>query len=554
MAEQKPKRIVGLKSLRLPPFRRPYRPRPQSQITALDLDGLTLRVVQAVSQGSHTSIARVTSASLDLAADADRSDPAVMGLAIAKALLLLGLRPGSVVMGIPRAQVVLRTLSLPVIEDRRELASMVHFQIGRDLPFPMEEAVVDFKVRRQNGPPPPESEPARPALGPGEVASPAKREVLVAAVQREVVKFYERTAQAAGVKLAALGLLAYANARCAEACQVAEGEQAFALVSLRPDEVNIDVISQQTLLFSRGAIVKPPAEPAPGPAHPPIVSEPDAGLPVPSPDVPPLEPAAAPITPPAEPSQPTTFPDLVTLEVVRSLHSYSGMEPHNPTVKVVVTGASGQEAAVVEALRLRLSVPCGLLDPASAFELPPNSREHASGAIAAIGLALGVNDPQGLPFDFLNPKRPAVQRDLRRLRLLAGAATAAAAVVFVLLLRTHLVHQRLEINRGIATELSEAERKRPISRAMTQQGGTLSEWTKGSRAWLDHLAYLSAILPPSEEVYITSLSSAGGQGWDSALGAGAQRRSFGQTRQTASRGWLRREAPRHHSGGGPSRL
>jgi len=53
-----------------------------------------------------------------------------MGRAIAKALNELKLKPGSVVMGVPRAQVVLRTLQLPVIEDVRELASMVHLQVG----------------------------------------------------------------------------------------------------------------------------------------------------------------------------------------------------------------------------------------------------------------------------------------------------------------------------------------------------------------------------------------------------------------------------------------
>ena len=49
--------------------------------------------------------------------------------------------------------------------------------------------------------------------------------------------------------------------------------------------------------------------------------------------------------------------DAVTIEVVRSLHSYNGMEPANVVAKVVVTGATGQEEAIVEALQKRLASP-----------------------------------------------------------------------------------------------------------------------------------------------------------------------------------------------------
>src|SRR5688572_18701690 len=146
---------------------------------------------------------------------------------------------------------------------------MVHLQVGRDLPFRMDEAVVDFKVRRQINPLPVVSgEKTEPA-------PPPKLEVLVAAVKTDVVDLWRQTAEIAGVKLSALGLLPYANARCVEACHVAEGAEAFALVSLRPDEVNIDVIGEQALLFSRGAQVRPGYDaehPDPNSAEPPAIA------------------------------------------------------------------------------------------------------------------------------------------------------------------------------------------------------------------------------------------------------------------------------------------
>jgi Tfp pilus assembly PilM family ATPase len=367
---------------------------------------------------------------------------------------------------------------LPVIEDVRELASIVHLQVGRDLPFRMDEAVVDFKVRRKITP------PVVDASDKTEAAPPAKLEVLVAAVKTEVVDAWRQTAEVAGLKLSALGLLPYANARCVEACHVAEGNEAFALVSLRPDEVNIDVIAEQALLFSRGAQVRPGYDaehPDPNSAEPP---------------------------PPAPKNQKEwaeEFVNLVTIEVVRSLHAFSGMEPNSTVGKVVVSGATEFEDAVVESLSKRVGRPCTLLDPARALGFSEEGREQAAGAIAAIGLALGVNDPNGLPFDFLNPKKPAVQRDMRRIKILATASAIAAAILFVVLLKGYLVNKRTALAREWADKVAQAEKAHPLYSKIITQGKTVDDWSNAKRNWLDHYAYLSAVLPPSEEIFITSL-------------------------------------------------
>jgi Tfp pilus assembly PilM family ATPase len=369
-------------------------------------------------------------------------------------------------------------LQLPVIEDVRELASMVHLQVGRDLPFRMDEAVVDFKVRRKISPPPVATNEKV------EGAPPAKLEVLVAAVKTEVVEAWRQTAELAGVKLSALGLLPYANARCVEACHVAEGNEPFALVSLRPDEVNIDVIAEQSLLFSRGAQVRPGYEaehPDPNSSEPP------------------------PAAPKNEKEWAEEFVNLVTIEVVRSLHAFSGMEPNSSVGKVVVSGATGFEERVLESLMKRVGRPCALLDPATALGFSDEGREQAAGAVAAIGLALGVNDPNGLPFDFLNPKKPAVQRDMRRIRILATASAIAAAVLFVFLLRGYLINQRTQLAKQWADKAAEAEKSRPIYTKMITQGKAVDDWSNGQRNWLDHYAFLSAVLPGSEEVYVPSI-------------------------------------------------
>ncbi len=240
---------------------------------------------------------------------------------------------------------------------------------------------------------------------------------------------------------------------------------------------------EEALLFSRGAVVKSPrdaSEPAPPETETPETAEPPVSL--------------------------ESFVEAATIEVVRTLHGYGGMAARSPVAKVVVAGASGHEEAVVQALSKRLSVPCSLLDPAAALGLENDARERARGALAAIGLALGFIDGHGLPFDFLDPKRPAVQRDMKRIRILAGVAAMAALFLVLFLISRQLTNRRLAVQKTVYAQLEEAKKKRPIYRSMRQQASTVNEWMHGERKWLDHYAYLSAILPPSEEVYLTSIN------------------------------------------------
>lgn len=451
------------------PLKRKPRAKLPSQATALDLDSRSLRVVQPATRGGQPAVTRVSVAPLNLPADADRADAAVLGAAIAKALESLKLKPGPVVMGIPRAQVVLKTLLLPVIADVRELASVVHLQVGRDLPFRVADAVIDFQVHRQITPPAPKPDAnAKPGQPAEPAAAPPKLEVLVAVAKRDAVEFYQRAATAAGLKLVALGLLPSASARCVLACHAAEAAQAYGLISLRPEEVSIDIVADQAVPFSRGASVKAPAE------------------------------ASA-----AE-----TFVNAAAIEVVRSLHSYGGLGATAPLARLLVTGATGHEAAVVAALASRVSTPVALLDTA-ALELPHDSRTPAAGATAGIGLALGLADAEGLPFDFLNPKRPAVQRDTRRLKILAGLVAATVVFLIVAGVRSWLVGQRQKVLDALTAEAVLAEKNRPLYRQMIGQATVVNEWVRGERDWLLHYAYLTAVLPRSEEVYLTSFAVSG---------------------------------------------
>jgi Tfp pilus assembly PilM family ATPase len=469
----------------------------QGAVTALEVDGGVLHVVSAANRGTIT---RLAAEPLDLPAEADRADAEVMGKAIARALQRLRFKPGAVVAGVPRASVLLRTLSLPLAGDLAEVAAVVHLQVSKDLPYRTDEAVIDFKVREVGAPPP---EPPQPGAAP---AAPARKiEVMVAVVKREVVEFHLKMAAAAGFKLVALGLLSQANARCLEACRTAEDGKGIAIITLRSDEVGIDVVAQGSLLFSRGASLRQASEPvgtlldlavAPpaGPAGTGGVECPDM---------------AAPPAPAGAPGPAGSFVEEVTIEVVRSLHGYGGMEAQHPVTKIVVVGTTGQEQAVVEALQARLNIPCGVLDAAAALHLPAAEAGPQACSMSAIGLALGASEEAGLPFDFLHPKKPAPPRDLRKLRVVLGVVAAVALLIFFFGLRSYMVTQRLKLKTRVGQELIEARKKRPVYAQMRQQLAAIQDWSQGGHNWLEHYAYLSAVLPPSEEVYVTSLSISG---------------------------------------------
>jgi len=477
------------------PFVREKRQRTPTVVTAVDLDGNTVRVCQATQRSGGPAVTRLASASLDLPVDANRSDPAVVGPALARALAKLRIKPATVVMGIPRAQVVLRTLLLPPTENQGELASLVHFQAGRDLPFRPDDAIVDFQVRRtvnlpQRAVAAPEPVPGALAGAPptpAQAASLARLEVLVAVVKRDTIEFHQQLAEIAGFKLVALGFLPHAHARCIQACHVADTDNAFALVSLRPDEVTIEVLSHDALLFSRATNF--------------TAALPDSAA------------AASDAAPDNAATAPR--PESLSLiqhaarETLRSLHAFSGTEPDTAVTKIVVAGATGLEASLALALADRLGLPTTHLDPSGPLQLPEDARADAPGALAALGLALGLADRAGLPFDFLNPKRPPVKRNLKRLRILLGTAIAVVVIVGIFIVRTTLVRRETELYNQALAELADAEKKRPTYRRTLLQAAAVDAWLKSERDWTGLYAHLSSVLPPAEDIYLKSFAVTG---------------------------------------------
>ena len=440
-------------------------------ITALDWDGPLLRAAQSVERGGKAEIVRFAAGRVEGSLGLDRPEPdaPASGACLARALAGLELKPGTVVMGIPRGLVFLRTLSLPKPETPAELSAMVYFQINKDLPFPAEEAVIDFQVNERLSTP----APAGPAGGAAQEtageqpAATEKVDVLVAVVKKQVVQHYQAMAEAAGFTLAALGLDSYANARGLQACEPAGRPRTVALVTLRQEEVIIDVIAGGTLVFSR----------------------------------------TAPLARAAEAQAETGVAGTVMIETVRSLHNYEGLERHEPVEEIILAGAQGGEASIVQALGQQCHLPCRLLDPAAALGLSVKEPEYGPGALTALGLALSAQDQTPWPFDFLHSKRPPAPRNRRRAMLIQGAVAGAILLCVLAGVRTFLVHRQARIRDQLQEEIKRTADDRKVYREIRLRAKTLHDWVVDKREWLDHYAYLSALLPGSTDVYVTSISA-----------------------------------------------
>ena len=440
MFKRKPKADPGLPPANIVPFRK------RKSIVALDIDGDTLRIAHGSGQGPGARITRFDSVPLELPAE-KRDQPEAMGAALKKALETARVKPKEAVIALPRGQVVLRPLQVPMVSDMRELASIINFQISKDLPFRIEDAAVDFKILRALELTPPEG---------GEVQK--RLDVLVGAVKADVVEYYRTAAKLAGFRLAGLGLRSIATAYYA--MRSVNTDAPFLLVSVRSDEVTLEIVSQGKLVFSRAAIVDR-----------------------------------------------ENLLKSLQIEVVRSLHSFEGSGGYEPIQQLVVAGGSGLEGEIASTLGESLKVPALVLDPTARLDVRNLDKAEAAHAVAPFGLALSALEPTGLMIDFANPKKPAVQRNTRRTQGLILAVAAVAVLFTVLGVRANLVKKRLAIKQQVQAQLTDAEKKQPIYRKLKTQAKSVNGWVAEEQNWLDHLAYLSAVLPAAEEIYVSAFTT-----------------------------------------------
>jgi len=425
---------------------------PSRRFVAVDFDSASVRMVAAEATADGTRIDLLAEAPLPEGANLD--DPAAVGAVLARALRDHHLHSLPVLMDVPRGKAVLKPLTLPGGIPAQDLASAVHFQMDKELPFGPEEAVVDFAL-------------ARHGAGGGPEAGGLS--VLVAAVPVPVVDYYGKVAEAAGVRLLRLGLRPYANLQSLLAAGLGGGPHAVALVHLTGHEAEIDIAEGGELVFTRSAVVK---------LRPPHGGLSDAGV--------------------------AETVDVVVREVSRTLQSYQPLEGHGRVSSACIAGGTGLESRVARELSRALNVPCPMFHPGPSIRLPRGPA--VPGAFpAALGLAVG-HGAGTLPLDFLNPKRPPARRNVRRARLTAAGVAAAVACVLLGGIGALYVGAAGSEVRRLREELRTLEERNKVVLEVKARQEAIGDWLGLGFNWLEHWANIARLAPPADKLYVDSLA------------------------------------------------
>ncbi len=445
-------------------------------ILAVDWDARYIRFVHAKVRKGKVRIDRLFS--VDVPEHVDVDNAAQLGGMIREVLKQQKIRTDRVILDVPRDKALLTTLKLPMTNPN-ELPAMVEFQIGKEIPFPLSQAVADF------------------AMPEGSADGPA--DVLVGTVRRDVVAYYQETCEQAGLKLARLGLRPYANKEAIHGLFGAGRYQCVVMVDIGPRLTEIDVVMNGKLSFSRAGSVSIPKPVTPGSdqlqADSAIMStdeSTDSAI-IQFPKAPSLSGA----------SDVDRVVSALVVEVTRTIEAFRSSTPGVDVEMIVVGGSVGLEEQVVRALGERYSATVEVYNPAAQFGWPEEKGAEARAFSAALGLVSAHAGDSKFDFDFLHPKRTVTAAE-RRLKKAPVFAIAALVVVSVLA----GVYWKVIMPKNRALDELHAqiddyeERISDLEKIREKRISIADSFDKDQVVWLDELNRLVELLPTNEQMLL----------------------------------------------------
>jgi type IV pilus assembly protein PilM len=182
--------------MQLPPLNFKLGRRSGADLVGLDIQPGFVAAVQARVNGS---VLAERAAALPLAADTVRDGEVADVAALSEALRELFAGSGlskRVRVGVANQRTVLRTLELPPVTDRKELAAAVTFQAQDQVPMPLNNAVLDFHP-----------------LGVIDTPSGPRQRVVLVAAQRDMIERLLSAVRGAGLRPEGIDLSAFAMIR-----------------------------------------------------------------------------------------------------------------------------------------------------------------------------------------------------------------------------------------------------------------------------------------------------------------------------------------------------
>ena len=436
-------------------------------ILCVDWDKRSLRMVVARIGGGPMQLEDAHSHRVPNTVDAD--DPQAMGGFIAQMQRRHRWHHRRVIVDVPRDKVVLNRMTLPPTPVS-ELAAAVRFQALKELPFPLDEAVIDHVILQSD-------EDGRAT------------EVLLAAVRAETLARLRETCQAAGLTPARIGLRPYANR--ISVCQLPGlAEQRVLYVDVGPTMTEIDIICGGALAFSRAANVTLPLTSGE------LITDSTAA-------------SAAELAGFAlsDESERTAIAELL-VEITRTLQAYRATDVDAAVDRILIGGSSGLESQLAESVGQRFELPTDLFDPTDVLDAEASEAAKLRSFSAALGLAWGLGEEGLLELDFINPKKPIPPRQtLKRNLRIAGIAAAVVLIAAGTGFGKHvwdkkgqLAALQAEIDRdGSLAGQAKAELD------ILDMVDVVKDWERGNEllVWLDHLLALTQnMIEPGKKMLV----------------------------------------------------
>lgn len=432
----------------------------KGKLLALDWDRKTVRMVLVRPRADGVDLLKASSVEIPAAVRHD--DAESLGAFIREAMSQVGISASRAMISIPRDHVVLNTLELPPMPSD-ELPAIVQFQITKELPFSADEAALDFAVSGVFDPKSPVS-------------------VLVAAVRREQLNFYQQVVENAGLTVERVGLRPFANLIAVTSRAQELAEKSLLIVEIGPQFTEIDIVRNGRLVFSRAALLALPE-------HSVGESVVDSRI------------ATNKAVERDEDEVTRQSVSDLMVEIVRSVEAYRATDPAVSLDHIVVCGATGLETHLTQALGARYATTSALFTPDRAMQLAASRAKELRGFNAAIGLAIG-HARKGLEtIDFLHPKKPVSKRDVQMRKLPVAVATALLFLGSAVTFHCRFVKPLQDQAKKLDSERAKLKKQEEPVVKFKEQVETLEKWIDSEQHWPTVLAMLTEVFPAETEAY-----------------------------------------------------
>ena len=357
-----------------------------------------------------------------------------------------GVSSKQTLISLPRDETVVRPLDLPEAP-ANELPDLVRLQAATKSVLPLDELLLDYV-------------PLPPTSG------VTGQNVLMATISTELVDKIRRVTDAAGLELTSIGISSFASAELVAQVERRRGDNRndVSLIVGRQDKrVEVTVMRGEHLLFT----------------HSKLLDGNDAAA----------------------------HTQAILAEVSRSVVALGETIPGLRIARVWVLGTGDEDAQLCDALQKRLACDSkSSLDPFTDVpitmdtnELPDERGQYAG----PLGMVLSQSGASIEAVDFLNPRRAAVRRDLKKLQAVWGAAAVAA-----LILVTFGIQQVRQAGLDREIERLQAEKLKldPLVRAGQpdlELAGSIGDWTERNVHWIDQVREFNRVLGSTDRMYLS---------------------------------------------------